>query len=235
MPQHGSQDGSGNGSPAGSPETSAAVDPPEGPSALRPGPESVGDLEADGDRSSVTDVNGTVARFDMSYSPPSAGRSKFGPPISSRFPSALYLFGAFGLGGAVLYAYTVAPSGSRLFQWVVERDRDRPLSAGVLAAVVVVSAIATVLRTHMQGVVVSDQWIEGRYLLPLGIPKSRRWVWTQIVRVVVDDSRVGFELWDGSFERLPPVARSRELAQLVVRHAQRRRIDVTMLEKATPN
>ena len=86
---------------------------------------------------------------------------------------------------------------------MVEKDRGRPLSASVLAVIVVVSALATVLRTHMRGVLVSDDWVEARYLLPLGIPRARRWAWAQVLRVVLDGTRVAFELWDGSFERLP--------------------------------
>ena len=191
-------------------------------------------VDEDGDRVSITDVSGTVAHFEMTYSPPSSGRAKFGPPIRSRIPSALYLLGALALGAAVAYAYTLAPSGSRLFAWVVERDPDRPVSASVLATIVVVSALATVLRTHMRGVVVSDQWIEARYLLPFGIPKARRWAWPQVLRVVLDGARVGFELWDGTFERLPEVANARALVQTVLQHAHRRRIDVTVLESATP-
>jgi hypothetical protein len=183
----------------------------------------------DGDRISVTDVNGTIARFEMTYSPPTGERTKFGPPLRSRIPSAIYLLGALVLGAVVLYAYTFAPSTSRLFGWVVGGDRDRPVSANILAVVVVVSALATVVRTHMRGVLVSDEWIEARYLLPLGIPRARRWGWPQVLRVVVDGTQIAFELWDGSFERLPQVSRGRELVDLVVKEAQRRRIDVTAL------
>jgi hypothetical protein len=190
-------------------------------------------VDDEGDRVSITDVGGTVARFEMTYSAPTSARTKFGPPLRSRVPSAIYLLGALALGAAVLYAYTVAPSSSRLFVWAVEGDRDRPVSASILAAVVLVSALATVLRTHMRGVLVSDQWIEARYLLPLGIPKARRWGWPQVLRVVVDDTRIALELWDGSFEKLPQVASQRELARLVLQQAQRRHIDVTVLERAT--
>ena len=43
----------------------------------------------EGDRISVTDVNGSIARFEMSYSPPGDyPRAKFGPPWRSRIPSA---------------------------------------------------------------------------------------------------------------------------------------------------
>jgi hypothetical protein len=191
-------------------------------------------IDEDGDRVSITDVNGTVAHFEMSYSPPTAARTKFGPPLRSRLPSAAYLLAALALGAAVLYAYTVAPSSSRLFVWAVEGDRDRPVSASILAGIIVLSALATVIRTHMRGVLVSDQWIEARYLLPLGIPKARRWGWPQVLRVVIDGTRIALELWDGSFEKLPVVASPRELVQLVLQHAQRRHIDVTVLERATP-
>jgi hypothetical protein len=190
-------------------------------------------VDDDGDRVSVTDVNGTIARFEMTYSPPAAGRLKFGPPLASRIPSAIYLAGALVLGALVLYAYTAASSNSLLFVWVVEKDRGRPLSANVLTAIVVVSAVGTVLRTHMRGVLVSDDWVEARYLLAFGIPRSRRWAWTQVLRVVLDGTRVAFELWDGSFERLPQVAKGRELVDVVLQHAQRRRIDVTVLDAAT--
>ncbi|HZU83960.1 MAG TPA: hypothetical protein VE987_13625, partial [Polyangiaceae bacterium] len=182
------------------PASSSRRPPPDDPQgAPTPGADAI--VDDDGDRVSITDVGGSIARFEMTYSPPSRTRAKFGPPLLSRVPSAVYLLGALVLGAVVVYAYTMAPSSSGLFQWVVERDRDRPVSASILAGVVVVSALATVLRTHMRGVLVSDQWIEARYLLPFGIPKARRWAWPQVLRVVVDDARVGFELWDGTFER----------------------------------
>ena len=203
------------------------------PSALHESRPADAILDEDGDRVSITDVNGTIAHFEMSYSPPSAARTKFGPPLRTRLPSAAYMLAALALGAAVLYAYTVAPSTSRLFVWAVEGDRDRPVSASVLAAVIILSALATVIRTHMRGVLVSDQWIEARYLLPLGIPKARRWGWPQVLRIVVDGPRIALELWDGSFERLPMVASPRDLVQLVLQHAQRRHIDVTVLERAT--
>jgi hypothetical protein len=190
------------------------------------------DSFAESERVSVTDVNGSIARFEMSYSPPGndPSRAKFGPPWRTRLPSALYLGVALVLGAVVLYAYTAAPSSSFVFEWVVERDRGRPLSASVLTVIIVVSAMATVLRTHMRGVLVGEDWIEARYLLPFGIPRARRWGWPQVLRVVVDGTRVAFELWDGSFERLPEVAKGQELADLIVRQAQRRRIQITALD-----
>jgi hypothetical protein len=83
----------------------------------------------------------------------------------------------------------------------------------------------------MRGVLVGDEWIEARYLLPLGIPRARRWAWPEVTRVVVDDVHVGLELWDGSFQRLPEVSDGRELAHRMASEARRRRIDVTELAR----
>lgn len=181
---------------------------------------------------SETGAHGTVARFEMTYSAPTGRRTKFGPPLRQRIPSALYLLAALGLGAVVLYGYTTAPTDSRLFVWLVEGDRDRVLSASVLASIVVVSALATTLRTHMRGVLVGDEWIEARYLLAFGIPRARRWAWPEVTRVVLDDVSVGLELWDGSFHRLPEVSAARELAGRMASEARRRRIDVTELDRA---
>jgi hypothetical protein len=183
---------------------------------------------------SVTGVHGTVAHFEMSYEPPSGEKTKFGPPLAERIPSALYLVGAAVMAAVVSYAYGFAPPTSRIFGWVVEGDRNRPISADILTIVVVVSAVATVIRTHMKGVVVSDDWIEARYLLAFGIPRARRWGWPQVLRLIIDDANVAFEFWDGSYERLPKVARSGELVSLLRQHADRHRIDITVLERLEP-
>jgi len=106
----------------------------------------------------------------------------------------------------------------------------RPLSVSVIAVVVLVSALATVIRTHMRGVIVTDDWVEARYLY-MTIPKARRWGWPQVTRIVLDGVRAGFELYDGSFERLPEVADGRALAEAILHHASRLKIDVTVLDR----
>ncbi len=201
-------------------------------------PEAESAAADDGDRDSITEVHGTVARFEMSYSPPSGAKTKFGPPLSERIPSGLYLLGALILGAVVLYAYGYAPSSSKVCWWIGEGDRGRPLSSDVPATIVVVRAVATVVRTHMRGVLVSDDWIEARYLLPFGIPRARRWGWPQVLRLIVDGPHVAFEFWDGTYERLPRVANSAGLVDLLIQHADRHRIDVTVLKplpRATPS
>jgi hypothetical protein len=190
-------------------------------------------VDEDGDRISVTDVNGTIARFDMTYEPPAEGeRVKFGPPLRTRIPSAVYLLAAIVFGIVTWYAYN-APTSSKLFVWAVEGDRIRPLSVSVIAVILLVSSAATVLRTHMRGVIVTDDWIEARYLLPLGIPRARRWGWPEVTRVVLDGPRAGLELYHGAFECLPEVADGQGLVNVIVHHAGRHRIDVSVLERST--
>ena len=187
-------------------------------------------VDDDGDRISITDVNGTVARFEMSYEPPSSGQTtKFGPPRRARIPSAVYLGLSVVFALVTAYAYN-APTGSKLFVWAVEGDRIRPLSVSVIAVVLLVSSIATVIRTHMRGVIVSDDWIEARYL-QMTIPKARRWGWPQVTRIVLDRDRVGLEMYDGTFERLPVVADGAAMVRLLMHHAARLKVDVTSLER----
>lgn len=178
---------------------------------------------------SVTDVNGTVARFEMAYSPPSGETFRFGPPRSATLPAYLYLLCAALLGAVVVYGYEAASSTSRLYVWLVEGDRHRPLSAAGLAILVGLSALATVLRAHMRGVVVHGDGVEARYLLPLGIPRVKKWQWPQVHRVIVSDRSVALELWEGTYERLPDVADTQRMADLLVAIANGRRIQVTRL------
>ena len=185
-------------------------------------------VDEDGDRVSVTDANGTIARFEMTYEPPDGARVKFGPPMRARIPSAIYLAAAIVFAGVTCLAYN-SPPGSPLFGWAVEGDRIRPLSVSVIAIVVVISAVATVIRTQMRGVIITDDWIEARSLLALGIPRARRWGWPQVTRIIVDGARTGLQFYNGGFERLPEVADGRALAQHIIRHAARHKIDVTVL------
>jgi hypothetical protein len=179
---------------------------------------------------SVTDVNGTVARFEMAYSPIARRAVTFGPPLRQRLPSLLFCaFGAV-LVGLVITAYYFASSNSSLYEWIVDGDRARPLPASVLAIVVLLSGLGTVVRARMRGVLVHPDGVEGRYLLPMGVPRVKRWTWAQVERVVLDDDGAMLELWDATYERLPDVARPKELAELLERIAHERRIVVTRLE-----
>ena len=179
---------------------------------------------------SVTDVHGTVARFEMAYSPIARRVASFGPPLRQQLPSLVFL--AFGgtLVALVITAYYVASSNSSLYVWIVDGDRARPLPASVLAVVVFLSALGTVVRARMRGVLVHPDGIEARYLLPLGVPRVKRWTWAQVERVVLDDEGAMLELWDATYERLPDVRCPKDLAALLERVASERRIVVTRLD-----
>ncbi len=188
------------------------------------------DPVVEGERISVTDVRGTIARFEMAYSPGKEDRFDFGPPLRARIPSFVFL------GGAIVFAIVVAvgyqaSSNSRLFQWVVEGDRSRPLSAAAFAFLLLASAVGTVIRAHMRGVIVHVDGIEARYILPMGIPRVRKWSWAQMHRLVIDEAHVMIEMWEGTYQTLPDVARPRELAELLERIAVGRGLTVTRLDR----
>lgn len=207
-----------------------APEPPTTPDAL---PE----LSEDGERPSITGVNGTVARFSMAYSPPPKERHPFGVPLRARLPSFAYLACSIVIVALVVSAYSSSGS-SRLYEWIVEGDRSRPVGTPVLSLMILASAIATVIRSHMRGVIVRGDGVESRELLALGVPSVRKLVWPQIHRVVIDDARknpkVALELWDGGYVKLPEVARGRDLADLLERIGAGHRIATTRLTR-TPS
>jgi hypothetical protein len=188
--------------------------------------------DGDGDRSSITDVNGTVARFDMAYTPAIGERIFFGPPTSAKIPGFVFLAFALVLVLLEVLAYS-GSSNSRLYVWLIEGDRGRPLPSAVLAAIVFVSALGTVVRAHLRGVVVRAEGLEARYLIALAFPRVRTWAWAQVHRVVVDERTVMLELWDGSYEKLPPVADQAKMQTTLTAVCAGRKIPVTRLGAAT--
>jgi hypothetical protein len=71
--------------------------------------------------------------------------------------------------------------------------------------------------------------VEARYLLALGVPRIKRWAWSQVERIIVDERAVMFELWNGEYERMPEVKEPRKLRELLERIAAARHIRVTRL------
>ncbi len=189
------------------------------------------DLADEGERVSVTDVHGTVARFEMAYSPTEIDRFRFGPPWSQRLPSLLFLGFALAMVGTVLYGESSA-SGSRLAHWLAEQDRGRPIGSLGLALIILACALGTVARAQMRGLVVRADGVEARYLLALGVPRICRWTWAQVERIIVDDTSVMFELWNGEYERLPTVKDHERMCELLERIASGRKIRVTRLPGA---
>ena len=185
-------------------------------------------LADEGDRPSITEVNGTVARFDMSYQPEPRERYAFGPTWLSRIPSFLWFGFSLVVTGIVVAAYHMS-SNSPLTIWVVERERGVP--PAVLAFLVLASGIATLARTHMRGVIVQRDGLEARYILPLGVPRVRRWAWVQVHRMILDTKDgVILELWSGQYEKLPHVARPQELLAVLGQKATQHGIIVTQLD-----
>ncbi len=184
----------------------------------------------DGDRPSITEVNGTVAKFEMAYNADKSDRFAFGVPLLTRLPGYAFLAFAAILGLTVLSAY-YGSSNSSLYIWVVEGDRHRVFGSGPLAFIIVFAALGNVLKTALRGVVVTADAIEARFLVA-GFPKVKRWTWAQIDRLVVDDDDVMLELWDGTYERLPKVRDGKRLADLLAGIATARGRAVTRLEQA---
>jgi hypothetical protein len=184
--------------------------------------------ESNGDRPSITEVEGTIAHFEMAYSPEKSERLRFGPPLRERLPSLAFLGVAFGLALLVFGAYAGWARGS-VYTFIVERDMGRPVSSIALTFVIVVSALATVVRAQMRGVTVHADGVEARYILPMGIPRVRKWAWPQIHRVIFSQRSIAFELWDGTFEHLPDVAAPARLGATLEAVARTRSIQVTHL------
>jgi hypothetical protein len=179
-------------------------------------------LEPEGERPSVTETHGTVARFEMAYSPSAEDRFAFGPPVWQRLPSLIFL----GFAGVLALATIVArngPSNTVLYHFIVVENRTP------LVIVIVLAAVATFVRSGLRGVVVTADGVETRSL-SLGFPRVRRFRWAQIDRVILDERAVLFELWNGTYERLPAVAEAEKMVDLLGRIAVARGRQVTRLD-----
>lgn len=188
-------------------------------------------LAEESERPSITEVNGTVARFEMAYQPEPSERHAFGPPLSQRIPSMIWFLFSLGVTGTVVLAHHMS-SNSSLFIWVVERDRNG-IPSSVLAFLVLASGIGVLARSAMRGVIVHAGGIEARWVLPLGVPRVRAWAWAQVHRMVIDDDAVMLELWNGTYERLPRVARPLDLAVVLEHRCAEHGILLTRLKAVT--
>ncbi|WP_437576477.1 hypothetical protein [Sorangium sp. So ce887] len=179
----------------------------------------------------------------MTYRPEK--RIAFGPPMKERIPALLYLGFALTVSAVIFYGQN-APSSSRIFQYVVEGDRHRLVPSSVCAIILCVSALAMVLREQMRGVIVHPDGIELRELLGFGLPRVRRFAWSQIDRMAVPSaqstagaaggagaanggklaSNVRLDLWDGSRTWLPDVGDRIALSVMLERVALARAIPI---------
>jgi hypothetical protein len=204
---------------------------PESPTA-RPSTELPDVIDSDdGDRPSITDVNGSVAKFEMAYNPEKSDRFAFGVPLLTRIPGYAFLAFAAVIALTVLSAY-YGSSNSSLYIWVVEGDRHRVFGSGPLAFIIAFAALGNVLKTALRGVIVTGDAVEARFLVA-GFPRVKRWTWSQIDRLVVDDEDVMLELWDGTYEKLPRVRDAKKLVDLLAGIATARGRAVTRLTAKT--
>lgn len=161
--------------------------------------------------------------FDMTYRP---AESIFGPPWPARVPAMLYVLLALGVVAFVVTG-EAAPSNTWLYIYVVEQDVHRVVGMRTLAAVVCLSALATVVRSGMRGVRVRPDGVEYRDVLTLGLPRVRRFRWAQIDCVVLDQpNTIALDLWDGSRAFLPRVGDRAGLALVLETVATARAIPV---------
>ena len=166
----------------------------------------------------------------MTYRP--ERRIAFGPPLRQRMASFAYLAFALAVCGVIVYGQR-APSGSRLFHYVVEGDSGRIIPSSVCAIILICSAVAGVLREQMRGVILHPEGIDVRELLSLGWPRVRRFHWSQIDRVFVPSAQapteaktIRLDLWDGTRTWLPDVANASELGMMLERVALARAIPI---------
>lgn len=164
----------------------------------------------EGDRPSITETNGTVARFEMAYNPNPGERFAFGPTWGQRAPSLVFL--AFAI--FVMYlAYT------------------RPIGSPFLAWIILVAAVGFVAQSSLRGVIVTRDGVEARYVVALSVGKVKKWGWAQIDRLVLEPKGgVLLELWDGTYEKLPPVRDGAGLVEILARVAKGRGRAITRLE-----
>jgi hypothetical protein len=161
----------------------------------------------------------------MTYKP--VKTQSFGPPVSAHVPSLLYLALAVALVALVIVG-SASANGSWLFRYVVEADSQRLLGSRALAAIVLASAVAAVLRARMRGVIVHPEGLEARDILGAVWPRVRRFAWPQIDKIVLDAGQtIAVDLWDGRREWLPKVGERAELAAVLERVAMARAIPIS--------
>ena len=179
--------------------------------------------------------------FDMTYKPK---RAMFGPPLLSRLPSIIYFAAACVIGLSVLIAPHL-PRATWLYQFLVERDYTRTVSANAFAILIFTSALAAIARQQMSGVLVFEGGIETREVVSLGLPRIKRYAWPQIDRVRIPPAtrtihkqaadttksagkitKISLDLWDGSRAQLPDVQRLADLSVTIERVALARAIPI---------
>lgn len=149
----------------------------------------------------------------------------FGPPLRVRMLGYVHA-GLAVLIGMLVFAVERGPRDSDLYQFMFREKHlvDTHLAAGAFF----VSALFSILRDGMRGVMVRAHWIEYRELLSAVWPRVRRYRWAQIDALTFEtDGAIGLDLWDGRREYLPQVRAGAELRSVLERLAAARAIPVS--------
>ena len=157
----------------------------------------------------------------MTYRP---AESFFGPPLIVRVPSILYATIALFVVALVASA-ELGPPGSTLRAYMIERPH--PISARSFAIMVVIGAVASILRTGMRGVRIRGDAVEYRDVVSWAWPRVRRFKWAQIDRITLRPEIISLDLWDGTRQELPPVNDARGLSRVLEKVAAARAIPIT--------
>jgi hypothetical protein len=157
----------------------------------------------------------------MTYRP---AESFFGPPLIMRVPSILYALIAL-LVVALVASAEMGPPGSALRAYMIERPH--PISARAFAIMIVIGAVASILRAGMRGVRIRGDALEYRDVVSWAWPRVRRYKWAQIDRITLSSDMISLDLWDGTQQELPPVSDARGLSRVLEKVAAARAIPIS--------
>jgi hypothetical protein len=146
-------------------------------------------------------------------------------PWLERLPSFVYLAVAVLAIAFILIGEHSSPE-TWLFDFVVIRDHGRLIGCRACAALFTLGAIASVLRGSMRGVRIFGEGVEAREVRKMFFPRVRRYRWTQMALIVLDQPHVAVELWDGQRAVLPAVGDREALVAELERVAAARDIPV---------
>lgn len=164
----------------------------------------------------------------MTYSAQGDETQRFHAKVSAHATSYVYALSSFAFVALVIVAMTSGAGalGDSFLADIARRQSAMPY----LVWLVGLSGLGTVVRSHLQGVVVGKEGVESRSSF-LGVPRVRTLAWTQIHRVVIDpETGAILELWNNETERLPLVRNPRALAGALLARAVERNVTVTSLE-----
>lgn len=146
----------------------------------------------------------------------------YGPPFVQRLPAIFYTVVAAAVVGLVVLVER-GPHDGWLYEYMFMRKHI--IDTRTVAAVIVVSALASLIRSGMRGVRIRRDAVEFRDLVSSVWPRVKRYRWAQIDCINVEASgAIGLELWDGSYQFLPKVGDPAGLAAALERVALARAI-----------